>query len=101
MDIFDTVEIGIHATFFRKPDGRKQEIFMRNILKEDAEYINQNGIKVSLEEDHTGEGAIIYLDDGLMLDDGETPDEVILIAGNKSCEEVMADGVSRLKKRKS
>lgn len=71
-------------------------INVTNIHKEDADYINQHNIKVSM-ENLNGEN-IVYFDDGTRLDDGETPDELIVLSRGRSCEECMAEGVKLLKK---
>lgn len=90
------------ATLFMPPRGERKQIEIKKVNQEDAEYINTNNIKVSLEELMTGDTAI-YFDDGHFIDDdpSEDPDEIIIISkgGKKSCEECFAEGVQNLKYR--
>lgn len=86
----------MEVTFFRKPNGEKSIIDMRNIAPDDEKYLNDNFIKVSMEEGIDG-NPILYFDAGRFLDDNETPDEIIIFAHSRSCEEVMAEAVRRIK----
>lgn len=93
--------IEITATYFRRPNGRREEIIVKNVRPEAAQYLADHDIKVSMEDDTITGGFVVYLDDGTMLDDDETPDEIIIISGAKSCEDCLDEGVELLKKRQN
>lgn len=90
------------ATVFIPPNGKRQTIEITKVYPDDATYINQHDIKVSLEELRTGD-TVVYFDDGKHIDDDpdEDPDEIIIISrgGKKTCEECIKEGVALLKKR--
>lgn len=92
----------VTATVFIPPNGRREIIEIKKVYPDDATYIKQRGIKVSLEELMTGD-TVIYFDDGKRIDDDpeEDPDEIIVISrgGKKTCEECIKEGVEQLKKR--
>ena len=92
----------VNAILYCRPDGRKKDMDIRNVDKADADYIRENNINVSLEElnEETGDVAI-YFDDGTLLDDDETPDEIVVLSMGKTCNQCMSEGVERLKKRKA
>ena len=79
-------------------NGTCEVINVTNINKEDADYINEHNIKVSMEE--LNGQYVVYFDDGTLLDDGETPNEIIVLNRGRSCEECMAEGVELLKTRR-
>lgn len=87
----------IKCTVFIRPNGKKTESVINNISQEDADYINQNNIKVSMED--IGTDYCVWLDDGLKNEDDD-PDEIIVLAQGRSCEATMAEGVQLLKQRK-
>lgn len=95
----------VTATLFVPPYGDRREINIAKVYPDDAAYINERNIKISLEELMTGD-TVIYFDDGTPLhgeddEDDQTPDEIIVISrgGKKSCEECFKEGVEKLKKR--
>lgn len=61
-------------TYYKRPHGLTEEIEVP--LCEDEEFFLTNNIKLSIEEDGSGNGAILYADIGRVFDDGE-PDEII------------------------
>ncbi len=75
----------IEATFFENPDGVKKTITVRYIDEEDAQYIKENGILISM-EDPMNLGPVVYADIGRKLEDG-TPKEIIVISKGRSCSE--------------
>lgn len=87
----------IKCTVFIRPNGKKEESVVNNITQEDADYINQNDIKVSMED--IGYDYCIWLDDGLKNEDGE-PDEIIVLANERSCEATITEGVQLIKQRR-
>lgn len=88
----------ITFTHFRKPDGRKQYLTMTEINEDAANYINENNIQIST-EDGLRNDVIVYADDGTMMEDGSTPDEIIVISRGRNCKETMDEVVGLLKKR--
>ncbi len=92
----------ITATVFIPPNGRRQIIEVTKVYPDDAAYIRQHDIKVSMEELMTGD-TVVYFDDGKHIDDdpNEEPDEIIIISrgGKKTCEDCIKEGVELIKKR--
>jgi len=83
----------LNVTIYEKPNGRKVPTDITNVYKDDADYINNTGIKVSMEE--TGGTFAVYFDYG-EVDDGE-PVEHIEFALGKSCEDTIKSGVESIK----
>jgi hypothetical protein len=74
---------------YARPNGRKSEHEMTNILPEDETYFRSKNVKISMEELTTGQ-ITVYADYGAKLEDGE-PDEIVLvIPAGISCEEAMS-----------
>lgn len=92
----------ITATLFKSPNGKREVIQISNINFDDAEYINQNNVKVSLETLSTGH-VVMYFDDGHYINDdpSEDPDEIMIFSDQikKSCTQYIREGVEELKKR--
>ena len=84
----------INVTVYHKPDGRKEPIEVKNIYKDDADFINDNDIKVSMEE--LNQDIIVYFDYGKKDGDGE-PIEHIVISGNRSCIKTMKEGIEKIR----
>jgi hypothetical protein len=93
------MENTIQATVYKRPHGGRSEITVRKINPEAAQYINDNNVRVSFED--IGFDTAVYFDAGFVLDDDETPDEIILMAGKRTCQEVMDKAVDMIKSRKS
>lgn len=89
----------MEVTLYKTPNGAKQIINVTKIRDEDKKWLEENNVKVSMEDSEIL-GPVIYGDDGTMLEDGETPNEVCIIAEGRSCEECMSELVDTLKKRK-
>jgi len=89
------MEKTIQCINFKRPDGRKEEVTIRNIYPEDADYINKNNIKVSLED--LGTDYCVWFDDGKIIED--EPDEIIVLSQGKNCQETIKEGVRLLKER--
>lgn len=85
----------IKATIYHKPNGRKEQIELTNIYSEDAKYINDNDIKVSLEQLDYNDFAI-YFDYGLVDEDDEPIEHIELTLG-KSCEETINKAINTIK----
>ena len=85
----------IKAIVFIRPNGAKKEIEVKNIYEDDAKFINENNIKVTMEKGSFGE-MIVYFDYGAKID-GE-PDELIQISfSNKSCKDTIQEGIKKVK----
>lgn len=87
----------IQVTHFIRPNGRKEIITVPKVYPDDADYINKNKIDVSIE--YGGFDFIVWLNDGKVDEEGE-PDEIMLFAEGRTCEEVLKEGVQLLKDRK-
>lgn len=75
------------ATLYKQPFGRTQEIDISEIDDSDAEWLEANGVKISLEE--IGGVFVVYGDIGHKTEDGE-PDEIVEISQGRTCRQVMA-----------
>lgn len=75
------------VTVFKRPNGLKEVIDMKNINGEDEMWFLANGVKISMEEDGA-DGFIIYADIGRKDEDGE-PDEIILLSKGRTCVQCM------------
>lgn len=78
------------ATLYKRPHGATQEIDIQNIRPEDAEWFENNDVRISLED--IGVDTAVYADCGFKMDDDpeEDPDEVIVLAKGHSSEETMS-----------
>lgn len=87
----------IQVTNFVRPDGRREVVTVPKVYPEDADYINESGIKVSMED--IGSDYCVWLDDGTKNEEDE-PDEIIVLAQGRTCEETLKEGVQLIKLRK-
>lgn len=92
----------VSAIAFMRPNGAQVHIEIDKVNPEDAKYLNDNRVKVSIEELTTGD-TVAYFDDGHFIDDdpNEDPEEIIIISkdSKRTCQECMHDGVEALKER--
>lgn len=75
------------VTLYKRPNGRTQEIDIKNVLPDDEAYFTRHKTSISM-EDVGGEFAI-YADTGREDEDGE-PIEVIEFSQGRSCEETLS-----------
>ena len=91
--------MSIKATLYIRPNGNTKEIEVININPEDAKWLNDNNVKVSLE------GAppmlVIYADYGKTTLDGEPDEHLLVVPADSDCVVVMARLVADLKELKS
>lgn len=90
--------VSIEATVYIRPYGKTKGIEVLRIRPEDAKYINENNIKVSMED--LGEDYVIWFDYGAKTYDGE-PDELTVLAEGRNCEDTIADAVKIIKEIKA
>ena len=87
--------MSIKATVFTRPHGHTIEINITNINPEDAQWLNDNNVKVSLE------GAppmlFIYADYGKTTLDGEPDEHLRVVPADSDCVAAMARLVTELK----
>lgn len=87
-------------TLFERPNGRKSEHEMENILPEEEKFFRDHGVKISIEELTTGQ-TVVYADYGAVLEDG-TPDEIVFIVQvGMTCEVAMSLLRQKIEKAKS
>lgn len=85
----------INAMIYHQPYGEKEIAEVTSIYPDDADFINQNNIDVSMEElEHD---YVIYFDYGKRDEEGE-PIEHVELSSGKSCEDTIKSGVEKLKK---
>lgn len=86
----------IQVRNFVRPNGKSHMVTVPKVYPEDAKYINENKIQVSMED--IGSDFCVWFDDG-HVQDGE-PDEIIVLAQGRTCEETLKEGVRLIKLRK-
>jgi hypothetical protein len=85
----------INAIIYHRPNGRKEEIIIKNIYKKDAKFINDNNIKVSMEKISENNYAI-YFNYGKKDNENE-PIEHIELSLNRSCELTIESAINKLR----
>ena len=75
------------VTVYKRPNGRTQEIDIKNVLPDDEAYFARNNINISMED--VGGMFAIYADIGKRSVDGE-PIELIELSLGRSCEETLS-----------
>lgn len=75
------------VTLYKQPDGRTQEIDIKNVLPDDEAYFTRNHIDISMED--VGGMFAVYADIGQTDEDGE-PIELIELSRGRSCEETLS-----------
>ena len=78
------------VTFYHRPNGRTEVLEITKVIEDDANWFLENGIKVSMEDDGTGNGFIIYGDTGQVDEEGE-PVEVIVFSLGRGCEKSLSE----------
>lgn len=76
----------MNVTVYHRPDGRKEVIRVHNVHPEDAQWFEEHGVAVSMED--IGGMFAVYGDIGRELD-GE-PDEIIVLSQGMNCEGTLA-----------
>jgi len=74
-------------TLYKQPDGRTQEIDIKNVLPDDEAYFTRNRIAISMED--VGGMFAVYADIG-QTDDNGGPVELIELSQGRSCEETLS-----------
>lgn len=77
----------MQITFYQKPDGRQKSLEIKNVLPEDEKWFSANNIKISMED--IGGDFAVYGDTGMVDEDGETI-EMLVIAQGRTCEETLS-----------
>ena len=91
--------MSIKATLYIRPNGATKEINITRINPEDAQWLNDNNIKVSLEE--APPMLFIYADYGKTTIDGEPDEHLLVVPADSDCVAAMARMVAQLKELKS
>ncbi len=91
--------MSIKATLYIRPNGDTKEIKITLINPEDAQWLNDNNIKVSLED--APPMLFIYADYGKTTLDGEPDEHLLVVPADSDCVAVMARLVADLKELKS
>ena len=87
--------MSIKATLYIRPNGATKEINITRINPEDAQWLNDNSVKVSLED--APPLLIIYADYGKTTPDGEPDEHLLLVPAYSDCVAAMARLVTELK----
>ena len=77
------------ATVYKRPNGRREEITVRNIYHDDAQWFGLNGVVLGLED--CGSFYAIYLEhDDYFAEDGESPGTyTYVVKRNESCQDAL------------
>lgn len=96
-------KVPVSIAYYKRPNGQVRHIDSHNVYEDDANFILENNIQISIENDPVSNGIIMYFDDGKMLEDGVTPDEIILLnlGQKKSCEDCIMEGIEKIKARQN
>ena len=86
----------IEARIFSGGKGNFNWFTCQNVYPEDAKFINENKLVVSMED--CGYSMVVYLSD---KEDVDTEKELCEIAFDRSCQEVIAQLVKRYKEKKN
>lgn len=76
------------ATFYKAPNGEKEDMEIFNVYPEDEEFFTKYDISISMEE--LGGQYVVYADTGYENEDGD-PEEFIALAEGRSCEDVLKE----------
>ena len=87
--------MSIKATLYIRPNGATKEIEITNISPEDAQWLNDNSVKVSLE--NAPPMLFIYADYGKTTPDGEPDEHLLVVPADSDCVAAMARLVTDLK----
>ena len=90
--------MSIKATLYIRPNGDTKEIEITKITSEDAQWLNDNNVKVSLEE--APPMLFVYADYGKTTIDGEPDEHLMVVRADSDCVAVMARLVTNLKELK-
>ena len=90
--------MSIKATLYIRPNGATKEIEITKINPEDAQWLDDNNVKVSLE--NIPPMLAIYADYGKTTIDGEPDEHLLVVSANSDCVAVMARLVTDLKELK-
>lgn len=90
--------MSIKATLYIRPHGDTKEITITKINPEDAQWLKDNNIKVSLEE--APPMLFVYADYGNTTSDGEPDEHVMVVPADSDCKAAMARLVTNLKELK-
>lgn len=77
------------VTLYKRPNGHHEDIDIGNIADDDAEWFEANNVRISMED--CGIDTAVYADCGFHINDdpNEDPDEIIVFAKGRTCEETM------------
>ena len=87
--------MSIKATVYIRPNGHTKEINITRINPEDAEWLNDNNVKVSLE--NAPPLLFVYADYGKTTLDGEPDEHLLVVPADSDCVAAMARLVTELK----
>ena len=84
-------------TVFMRPSGRKSEITVRNIYAEDAAWMAENRVELSMEEVPVETYVLYFGHEELVDEDGTPNEEIVLVKRGEKCEDAIRRGVECLK----
>lgn len=74
------------VTLYKQPDGRAEVLEIQNVYQEDAEFFENNNIRISMEE--LAGQFVVYAGTGMEDECGE-PIEFVELSLGRSCQEVL------------
>ena len=78
------------ATIYVRPYGTKQSAVIENVYEEDALWLIENNVRISLEHNESL-GTTVYGDLELTEEDNQTPREVVVFSNGRPCWETMTE----------
>ena len=79
----EELTVGYPCTFFMAPDGHKRNSPITKMEQADYDWFLKYGAELSGEV--SGDDYVFYADVGCTQDDGETPDEAMIITKESDC----------------
>ena len=89
IDEESVIGIGVNMDFY-KSGGDYETIFAKNVYEEDAKFVKENNIHISIEQLSCGDIAMY-----VRHETEDEDEEIIVIAGNRSCQETLKYALQR------
>lgn len=92
----------VTVRFYKLPNGGQRDIEVKDIDQEDARYLKDTEVRVSMEVCTDGHTVVLYADHGATFSDGEPNEILVLGSMNKyTCEQLFAQLVKEIKNERS
>lgn len=75
------------AVLYKRPDGRKENIWIANINEDDRAWFQEKYVRISMED--IGVGYAIWADVGLLDEEGEPREVTYVTRGDELCADAL------------